>query len=73
MHFYEGTPGGEIQEIGEKEWDLLKLAYEKYNDLEHLEILELKPDGTHICRHYDTEEKVRLAATEAMMAEHRKK
>ncbi|WP_373263060.1 DUF3239 domain-containing protein [Hungatella hathewayi] len=61
------------QEIGENEWDLLKLAYEKYNDLEHLEILELKPDGAPICRHYDTEEKVRLVATKAMMEDHRKK
>lgn len=62
-----------IQEIGEKEWELLKLAYEKFGDLERLEILELKPDGTPICRHYDTEEKVRLVATEAMMKEYPKK
>lgn len=61
-----------ILEIGEKEWELLKRAYEKHNDLEHLEILELKPDGTPICRHYDTEEKVRLVATEVMMEKHRK-
>ena len=42
-----------IREIDEKEWELLNFAYEKYGDLEHLEILELRPDGTPICRRYD--------------------
>ena len=52
-----------IREIDEKEWELLNFAYEKYGDLEHLEILELRPDGTPICRRYDNSEKYRLVAT----------
>ena len=62
-----------IREIDEKEWELLNFAYEKYGDLEHLEILELRPDGTPICRRYDNSEKYRLVATEEMKAAHPKK
>lgn len=62
-----------IREIDEKEWELLNFTYKKYGDLEHLEILELRQDGTPICRRYDNSEKYRLVATEEMKAAHPKK